>query len=96
MVAELSFPKLNRVYLVAPAAEFLTPRIVPAVSDVNAPVVPAIVLGVVAPIVVPSIVPPSMSAVVATRLAIVPSEVSEDAVTPEPQGLRPSAFQPLR
>ena len=49
MVAELSFPKLNRVYLVAPAAGFLTPRIVPAVSDVNAPVVPAIVLGVVAP-----------------------------------------------
>ena len=46
-------------------------------------VVAATVLGVVAPTVVPSIVPPLMSAVVATRLAIVPSDVSEDAVTPE-------------
>jgi hypothetical protein len=56
-----------------------TVRGVLALNAVNA----SPVLGVVAPIVVASIVPPLMSAVVATRLAIVPSDVSEDAVTPD-------------
>jgi hypothetical protein len=49
-----------------------------AVSAVNVPAA-----GVVPPIVVPSIVPPLMSAVVATRLAIVPKLVREEASTLE-------------
>jgi hypothetical protein len=68
-------------------AELKMPRPVVPVARLVAPVllnvVNAPVLGVVAPIVVASIVPPLMSAVVATRLAIVPSDVSEDAVTPD-------------